>query len=113
MLLSGKMTDVIQGEEALQIDIVTENEDKQTHIDDEMTGATNECEATLSQSPMDSEVDSGCWIRDVMTTERGSITCSEDYCTLSDSLRTYSVWYYTQTLALKTKKHSSNKDFTL
>lgn len=88
------MTDVIQGEEALQIDIVTENEDtppKQTYIDDEMTGTTNECKATPSQSPMGSEVDSGCWIRDVMTTERGSITCSEDYCTLSDSLRTYSV----------------------
>ncbi|KAI7792362.1 interleukin-4 receptor subunit alpha [Triplophysa rosa] len=84
-LLSGKMRDVMQGDEALHIDIVTENDDTPPKQ------MTDEHESTPPQSPVGSEVDSGCWIRDVMATERGSITCSEDYCTLSHSLHTYAV----------------------
>lgn len=75
----------MQGDEALQIHIVTENDDTPPKQ------MTEEHESTPPQSPVGSEVDSGCWIRDVMATERGSITCSEDYCTLSHSLHTYAV----------------------
>uniref|UniRef100_A0A8C2BKT0 Uncharacterized protein n=1 Tax=Cyprinus carpio TaxID=7962 RepID=A0A8C2BKT0_CYPCA len=80
---SGEMRDVMQGEESLQIDILTESTDtppQPTTLDYEKMGEINERE-----SPVGSEVDSGCWIRDFVTTERGSITCSEDYCTLSNS----------------------------
>ncbi|KAK2870380.1 hypothetical protein Q8A67_024772 [Cirrhinus molitorella] len=84
--LSGKMQDIMQAEESLQIDILTESTDtppQLTTFDYETTGEIES--PSMPQSPVGSEVDSGCWIRDFVTTERGSITCSEDYCTLSNS----------------------------
>ncbi|XP_058620964.1 interleukin-9 receptor isoform X2 [Onychostoma macrolepis] len=93
-MLSGKMSDIMQGEESLQIDILTESTDtppQPTSLDYENMGEIEEHECpSMQQSPVGSEVDSGCWIRDFVTTERGSITCSEDYCTLSNS-HTYAV----------------------
>ncbi|XP_042607813.1 interleukin-4 receptor subunit alpha-like isoform X2 [Cyprinus carpio] len=93
-MLSGKMRDIMQGEESLQIDILTESTDtppQPTSLDYEDMGEIDEHESpSMPQSPVGSEVDSGCWIRDFVTTERGSITCSEDYCTLSGS-HTYAV----------------------
>ncbi|XP_059381108.1 interleukin-9 receptor-like isoform X1 [Carassius carassius] len=93
-VLSGKMRDIMKGEESLQIDILTESTDtplQPTSLDYENLGELDEHESpSMPQSPVGSEVDSGCWIRDFVTTERGSITCSEDYCTLSSS-HTYAV----------------------
>ncbi|XP_016379859.1 interleukin-4 receptor subunit alpha-like [Sinocyclocheilus rhinocerous] len=87
--LSGKMRDVMQGEESLKIDILTERTDtppQPSTVDFENMGEIDVNESrSMPQSPVGSEVDSGCWIRDFATTERGSITCSEDYCTLSNS----------------------------
>ncbi|XP_016327474.1 interleukin-9 receptor-like [Sinocyclocheilus anshuiensis] len=87
--LSGKMRDVMQGEESFKIDILTESTDtppQPSTLDFENMGEIDENESrSMPQSPVGSEVDSGCWIRDFTTTERGSITCSEDYCTLSNS----------------------------
>ncbi|XP_051538006.1 interleukin-4 receptor subunit alpha isoform X1 [Myxocyprinus asiaticus] len=89
-MLSGKVSDVMQ-EESLQIDILTESPDtppQPTTLMNETMGMTDPFDP-MPQSPsmphslVGSYVDSGCWIRDIMTTERGSITCSEDYCTLS------------------------------
>ncbi|XP_059391273.1 interleukin-9 receptor-like isoform X2 [Carassius carassius] len=86
---SGKMRDVMQGEESLQIDILTESTDtplQPTTVDYEDMGEIDEHESpSMPQSPVGSEVDSGCWIRDFATTGRGSITYSEDYCKLSNS----------------------------
>lgn len=98
-LLSQKVSDIMQGEETLQIDILIENKDTPpplTTLDYEMMETTDEQNSTtnspsMPHSPEGSEVDSGCWIRDVMATQRGSITCSEEYCTLSQSLNTYGV----------------------
>ncbi|RXN07438.1 interleukin-9 receptor-like protein [Labeo rohita] len=88
-VLSGKMRDIMQGEESLEINILTESTDtpsRPTSLDYEKMGEIDEHESpSMPQSPVGSEVDSGCWIRDFITTERGSITCSEDYCTLSTS----------------------------
>ncbi|XP_067290726.1 interleukin-4 receptor subunit alpha [Pseudorasbora parva] len=86
-MLSGKTGDVMQGEESLQIDILTESTDTPPHL---TMGTDNQDDPTpqspcMPQSPVGSEVDSGCWIRDFVATERGSITCSEDYCMLSNS----------------------------
>ncbi len=93
-MLSGKMRDILQGEESLQIDILTESRDtppQPTSFDYKNVREIDEHESpSMPQSPVSSEVDSGCWIRDFVSTERGSITCSEDYCTLSNS-HTYSV----------------------
>ncbi|XP_016092366.1 interleukin-9 receptor [Sinocyclocheilus grahami] len=92
-MLSGKMRDIMQGEESLQIDILTESTDtppQPTSLNYENMGEINEHESpSMPQSPVGSDVDSGCWIRDFIT-ERESITCSEDYCTLSNS-HTYAV----------------------
>ncbi|XP_016314267.1 interleukin-9 receptor-like [Sinocyclocheilus anshuiensis] len=93
-MLSGKMRDMMHGEESLQIDILTESTDtppQPTSLNYENMREIDERESpSMPQSPVGSDVDSGCWIRDFVTTERGSITCSEDYCTLSNS-HTYAV----------------------
>ncbi|XP_056306701.1 interleukin-9 receptor [Danio aesculapii] len=96
--MSGKMCDVMQGEESLKIDRLTEctaTPLQQTVLDYEKMGVIDRQDATppspsMPHSPVGSEVDSGCWIRDFVPTEGGSITCSEDYCTLS-SIHTYSI----------------------
>ncbi|XP_056125544.1 uncharacterized protein LOC130103323 [Rhinichthys klamathensis goyatoka] len=95
--LSYKARDVTQGEESLQIDILRESTDtppQQTSLVYEM-GTSDQGDPTpqspsMPHSPVGSDVDSGCWIRDFAVTERGSITCSEDYCTLSSS-HTYAI----------------------
>ncbi|KAK7123396.1 hypothetical protein R3I93_021728 [Phoxinus phoxinus] len=95
--LSGKDRDVMQGEESLHIDIVRESTDtppQRTSLVYEM-GTSDQDDPTpqspsMPHSPVGSDVDSGCWIRDFAVTERGSITCSEDYCTLSSS-HTYAI----------------------
>ncbi|CAM4723845.1 unnamed protein product [Leuciscus chuanchicus] len=94
---SGKVRDVMQGEESLQIDILRESTDtppQQTIIVYEM-GTSDQDDPTpqspsMPYSPVGSDVDSGCWIPDFVVTERGSITCSEDYCTLSNT-HTYTI----------------------
>ncbi|XP_043082265.1 interleukin-4 receptor subunit alpha isoform X2 [Puntigrus tetrazona] len=89
--LSGNLRDIMQGEESLQIDMLTESTDTPPQPTSLYCGSLGEMESPRTpQSPVGSEVDSGCWIRDFVTTERGSITCSEDYCTLS-SAHTYTV----------------------
>ncbi|XP_055038972.2 interleukin-4 receptor subunit alpha isoform X1 [Misgurnus anguillicaudatus] len=98
-LQSQKVSDIMHGEEALQMDILIENKDTPpplTTLEYEMMEMTDGQRSTpkspsMLHSPEGSEVDSGCWIRDAMATQRGSITCSEDYCTLSQSQNTYGV----------------------
>ncbi|KAK9953024.1 hypothetical protein ABG768_017050 [Culter alburnus] len=88
-MLSGKVRGVMQGEESLQIDVLTESTDTppqltlvyETSDQDDLTPQS----PSMPHSPVWSEVDSGCWIRDFVPTEGGSITCSEDYCTLSNT----------------------------
>ncbi|ROI16426.1 hypothetical protein DPX16_4460 [Anabarilius grahami] len=88
-MLSGKVSGVMQGEESLQIDILTESTVTppqltivcETSDQDDLTPQS----PSMPHSPVWSEVDSGCWIRDFVPTEKGSITCSEDYCTLSNT----------------------------
>jgi len=96
-MLSYKARDVTQGEEFLQIDVLCESMDtppRQTSLVYEM-GTSDQGDLTpqspsMPHSPVGSDVDSGCWIRDFVVTERESITCSEDYCTLSTS-HTYTI----------------------
>ncbi|XP_051737439.1 interleukin-4 receptor subunit alpha isoform X2 [Ctenopharyngodon idella] len=83
-MLSGKVRDVMQGEESLQIDILTESTDTPPQLTYETNNQEDLTSPSMPHSPVWSEVDSGCWIRDFVPTERGSITCSEDYCTLSN-----------------------------
>ncbi|XP_051543036.1 interleukin-4 receptor subunit alpha-like isoform X1 [Myxocyprinus asiaticus] len=87
-LLSGELRNIMQGEESLQIDILTESPDtppQPTTLTEmmEMTSEPMPQSFSIPHSLVGSEVDSGCWIRDITTTESGSITCSEDYCPLS------------------------------
>uniref|UniRef100_A0A671RIK4 Uncharacterized protein n=1 Tax=Sinocyclocheilus anshuiensis TaxID=1608454 RepID=A0A671RIK4_9TELE len=67
-MLSGKMRDMMHGEESLQIDILTESTDtppQPTSLNYENMREIDERESpSMPQSPVGSDVDSGCWIRD-------------------------------------------------
>ncbi|KAI4876461.1 hypothetical protein NFI96_034189 [Prochilodus magdalenae] len=99
-MLPGIVSELLQGEESLKIDSMVEDTDsasspspahyekmRSVHDQPENTLITSSPATSPSMllSPAGVELSFSSWINDFTATERGSVTCSEDYCTLSNT----------------------------
>ncbi|TRY94863.1 hypothetical protein DNTS_026282, partial [Danionella cerebrum] len=92
-VMSDKVCDVIKEEESLQIDLLAEVSltlPQPIKCDYENMVMAKDSPRmhhfpNMPYSPVGSEGDSGCWIREFGVEERGSITYSNDYCTFTNS----------------------------
>ncbi|XP_007232999.3 interleukin-4 receptor subunit alpha [Astyanax mexicanus] len=98
-VLPGIVAELLQREESLKIESMIEYSDHASPCSPagyEKMKSVGDCsEPTfitpsgppashiMLYSPAGAELGSGSWLKDFTTVERGSVTCSEDYCTLS------------------------------
>ncbi|XP_017556256.1 interleukin-21 receptor [Pygocentrus nattereri] len=91
--------ELLQGEESLKIDSMIEESDstpspnpvhyeKMRSVHDQseqpfITSAAPFTSPSMIRSPAGAEISFSSWLEDCAATDTGSVTCSEDYCTLS------------------------------
>ncbi|XP_072535035.1 interleukin-21 receptor [Salminus brasiliensis] len=90
-MLPGIVGELLQGEESLKIESMIEYSDAASQSSpagyEKMRSVCDSSERPFITPPAPSaspaELSSNSWLRDIATVERGSVTCSEDYCRLS------------------------------